>query len=147
MIEYCIIKFFRIEFGIPLKKILLLWFKMQKSSHITRLFSVFLMSLIMMFTIFGKTFSATQLRQQEVKKTKTEQSNHSHKSDNASISELSVMQVSASMTIDFSQAFFFTPQVYSFLIFEKRFSVIKNLSFRLPLLEILFEHFIVTNAP
>ena len=136
-----------VEFGIPLKKMLLLLFKMQKSSHIARLFSVFLMSLIMMFTIFGKTFSATQLRQQEVKKTKTEQTNHSEKTDNSSISELSVMQVSASMTIDFSQAFIFTPQVFSFLMFEKQSSVIKNLSFRLPLLEILFEHFIVTNAP
>lgn len=101
----------------------------------------------MMFTIFGKTFSATQLRQQEVKKTKTEQSNHSEKTDNTSISELSVMQVSASVSIDFSQAFIFTPQIFSFLRFEKQFSLIKNLSFRLPLLEILFEHFIVTNAP
>ncbi len=101
-----------------------------------------------MFTVFGKTFSATQLRQQEVKKAKTEQSNHSEKSENsASISELSVMQVSASVTIDFSQDFVFTPQVFSFLMPEKKFSLIKNLSFRLPLLEILFEHFIVTNAP
>jgi hypothetical protein len=120
---------------------------MQKSSHIARLFSVFLMSLIMMFTVFGKTFSATQLRQQEVKKAKTEQSNHSEKSDNVSISELSVMQVSASVSIDFSQDFVFNPQAFSFLIPEKKFSLIKNLSFRLPLLEILFEHFIVTNAP
>jgi hypothetical protein len=121
---------------------------MQKSSHIARLFSVFLMSLIMMFTVFGKTFSATQLRQQEVKKAKTEQSNHSEKSENnASISELSVMQVSASVSIDFSQDFVFNPQAFSFLMAEKKFSLIKNLSFRLPLLEILFEHFIVTNAP
>jgi hypothetical protein len=120
---------------------------MQKSSHIARLFSVFLMSLIMMFTVFGKTFSATQLRQHEVKNAKTEQSHHSEKSDNVSISELSVMQVSASMTIDFSQDFVFTPQVFSLLMIEKKFSIIKNLSFRLPLLEILFEHFIVTNAP
>ena len=120
---------------------------MQKSSHIARLFSVFLMSLIMMFTVFGKTFSATQLRQNEVEKAKTEQSNHSEKSDNASISELSVMQVSASVTIDFSQDFVFTPQVFSFLRIEKKFLFFKNLSFRLPLLEILFEHFIVTNAP
>ena len=120
---------------------------MQKSSHIARLFSVFLMSLIMMFTVFGKTFSATQLRQYEVKKVKTEQSNHSEKSNDYSISELSVMQVSASVTIDFSQDFVFTPQTFSFLVAEKKFSFIKNLTFRLPLLEILFEHFIVTNAP
>ena len=120
---------------------------MQKSSHIARLFSVFLMSLIMMFTIFGKTFSASQIRQHEVKKAKTEQPKQTSKSDSCSISELSVMQVSASMTIDFSQAFIFTPQVFSFLMFEKQSSVIKNLSFRLPFLEILFEHFIVTNAP
>lgn len=120
---------------------------MQKSSHIARLFSVFFMSLILMFTVFGKTFSATQIRQQEVKNAKTEQSNHSEKSHDCSISELSVMQVSASVTIDFSQDFVFTPQVFSFLMAEKRFSIIKNLTFRLPLLEILFEHFIVTNAP
>jgi cytoskeletal protein RodZ len=120
---------------------------MQKSSHIARLFSVFLMSLIMIFTVFGKTFSAIQLHQQEVKKAKTEQSHHSEKSDNASISELSVMQVSASVTIDFTQDFVFTPQTFSFLMLEKKFSRINNLSFRLPLLEILFEHFIVTNAP
>jgi len=120
---------------------------MQKSSHIARLFSVFLMSLIMMFTVFGKTFSATQLRQQEVKKAKTEQSHHSKKSEIVSISELSVMQVSASVTIDFTQDFIFTPQVISFLRAEKKFSIVRNLSFRLPLLEILFEHFIVTNAP
>lgn len=121
---------------------------MQKSSHIARLFSVFLMSLILMFTVFGKTFSVSQLRQQEVNKAKTEQSNQSEKSDNhASISELSVMQVSASVTIDFSHDFAFTPQLFSFLRSEKKFSLIKNLSFRLPLLEILFEHFIVTNAP
>ena len=120
---------------------------MQKSSHIARLCSVFLMSLIMMFTIFGKTFSASQVRQHEVKKVKTEQSSHSEKSNDCSISELSVMQVSASVTIDFSQDFAFTPQVFSFLMAEKQFSIIKNLAFRLPLLEILFEHFIVTNAP
>ena len=120
---------------------------MQKSSHIARLFSVFLMSLIMMFTVFGKTFSVTQLRQQEVKKAKTEQSHHSEKSGSVSISELSVMQVSASVTIDFTQDFVFIPQVISFLRAEKKFSIVRNLSFRLPLLEILFEHFIVTNAP
>jgi hypothetical protein len=120
---------------------------MQKSSHIARLFSVFLMSLIMMFTVFGKSFSATQLHQHEVKKAKTERSNHSEKSNDFSISELSVMLVSASVTIDFLQDFIFTPQVFSFLRAEKKFSPIKNLSFRLPLLEILFEHFIVTNAP
>jgi len=120
---------------------------MQKSSHIVRFFSIFLMSLIVIFTVFGKTFSATQLRQQEVKKAKTEQSHHSEKSKDASISELSVMQVSASVTINFSQDFVFTPQSFSFLSIEKKFSLVKNLSFRLPLLEILFEHFIVTNAP
>jgi len=120
---------------------------MQKSSHIARLFSVFLMSLIMMFTVFGKTFSVTQLRQQEVKKAKTEQSHHSEKSESVSISELSVMQVSASVTIDFTQDFVFIPQVISFLRAEKKFSIVRNLSFRLLLLEILFEHFIVTNAP
>ena len=111
---------------------------MQKSSHIARLFSVFLMSLIMMFTVFGKSFSATQLRQHEVEKAKTEKSNHSEKSDSVSVSELSVMQVSASVTIDFSQDFVFIPQVFSFLRAEKKFSPIKNLSFRLPLLEVLF---------
>ena len=100
-----------------------------------------------MFTVFGKTFSATQLRQHEVEKVKTEQSHHSEKSNDYSISELSVMQVSASVTIDFSQDFVFTPQTFSFLVAEKKFSFIKNLTFRLPLLEILFEHFIVTNAP
>ena len=120
---------------------------MQKSSHIARLFSVFLMSLIMMFTIFGKTFSASQIRQHEVKKAKNEQSKQTSKSDNCSISELSVMQVSASMTIDFSQSFFFTPQVFYFLTTEINFSTIKNLTFRLSLLEILFENFIATNAP
>jgi hypothetical protein len=120
---------------------------MQKSSPIARLFSVFFMSLMLMFTVFGKTFSATQLHQQEVKNTKTEQTKHSQKSHDCSISELSVMQVSASVTIDFSQDFVFTPQVISFLMAEKKFSIIKNLTFRLPLLEILFEHFIVTNAP
>ena len=120
---------------------------MQKSSHIVRFFSIFLMSLIVIFTVFGKTFSATQLHQQEVKKAKTEQSNHSEKSKTFSISELSVMQVSASVTINFSQDFVFTPQSFSFLSIEKKFSLVKNLSFRLPLLEILFEHFIVTNAP
>lgn len=100
-----------------------------------------------MFTVFGKTFSATQLRQHEVKKAKTEQSHHSEKSNDVSISELSVMQVSASVTIDFAQDFVFNSNVFSFLMPEKKFSRIKNLSFRLPLLEILFEHFIVTNAP
>jgi hypothetical protein len=105
------------------------------------------MSLMLMFTVFGKTFSASQVRQQEIKKTKTEQSHQSEKSDNCSISELSVMQVSAPMTIDFSQDFIFTSQIFSFLMPEKTFQLIKNLSFRLPHLEILFEHFIVTNAP
>jgi len=99
-----------------------------------------------MFTIFGKTFSTSQIHQ-EVKKSKTEQSNHSKKTDNYTISEFSVMQVSSSVSIDFSEVFFFTPQVFSFLKSEKQFSIIKSLSFRLPLLEILFEHFIVTNAP
>lgn len=120
---------------------------MKKFSYIARLFSVILMSLIIMFTIFGKTFSATQLRQKEVEKAKTEQSDHSKKPESVSISELSVMMVSASMTIDFSQDFVFTLQSFPFLSIEKKFSLVKNLSFRLPLLEILFEHFIVTNAP
>ena len=120
---------------------------MKKFSYIARLFSVILMSLIIMFTIFGKTFSATQLRQKEVEKVKTEQSDHSKKPEGFSISELSVMMVSASMTIDFSQDFVFTLQSFPFLSIEKKFSLVKNLSFRLPLLEILFEHFIVTNAP
>lgn len=105
------------------------------------------MSLIMMFTIFGKTFSATQLRQQEVKNAKTEQSSHSEKSHDCSISELSVMQVSASVTIDFTHDFVFIPQIFSLVLAEKKFSIINYLTFRLPFLEILFEHFIVTNAP
>ena len=120
---------------------------MQKTSHISRLFSVFLMSLMLMFTVFGKTFSASQTRQQAVEKAKTEQTKHSEKSDNCSISELSVMQVSAPVTIDFSQDFIFNSQVFSFLMPEKHIQTIKNLPFRLPHLEILFEHFIVTNAP
>ena len=100
-----------------------------------------------MLTVFGKSLLASQLRHNEVEKAKTEERNHSEKSESVSISELSVMQVSASMTVDFSQDFVFTPQVFSFLMTEKKFSLVKNLSFRLPLLEILFEHFIVTNAP
>ncbi|MCU0469410.1 MAG: hypothetical protein MUF58_12490 [Arcicella sp.] len=120
---------------------------MQKNSHISRLFSVFLMSLMLMFTVFGKTFSATQMRQQAHETAKTETTKHSEKSDNCSISELSVMQVSAPVSIDFSQEFTFAPQVFSFLLPERNIQEIPNLSFRLPHLEILFEHFIVTNAP
>jgi hypothetical protein len=105
------------------------------------------MSLMLMFTIFGKTFSASQVRLQAGEKAKTEQSKHSEKSDNCSVSELSVMQVSAPVTIDFSQEFIFTSQVFSFLMPENHIQTVKNLLFRLPHLEILFEHFIVTNAP
>jgi hypothetical protein len=138
---------FGTEFGITLKKVLLLSFKMQKSSHIARLFSVFMMSLMLMFTVFGKTFSASQMRVQAIQKAKTEQSGQSKESKQCSVSELSVMQVSAPVTIDFANDFIFTPQVFSFLSPQKKAQTSKNLSFRLPHLEILFEHFIVTNAP
>ena len=138
---------FGIEFGITLKKVLLLSFKMQKSSYIARLFSVFMMSLMLMFTVFGKTFSASQMRVQEVKKAKTEQSKDSKESNQCSVSELSVMQVSAPAVFDFANDFIFTPQVFSFLSHEKKTQIFQKLSFRLPHLEILFEHFIVTNAP
>ena len=120
---------------------------MQKSSHIARLFSVFMMSLMLMFTVFGKTFSASQMRVQEVKKVKTEQSKDSKESNHCSVSELSVMQVSAPAVFDFANDFIFTPQVFSFLSPEKKVPIFQKLSFRLPHLEILFEHFIVTNAP
>ena len=102
------------------------------------------LSIILGLAIFVTTFTPHLL---EIKKAKTEQSNHSEKSKSFSISELSVMHVSASVTINFSQDFVFTPQSFSFLSIEKKFPLVKNLSFRLPLLEILFEHFIVTNAP
>ena len=120
---------------------------MQKSSPIARLFSVFMMSLMLMFTVFGKTFSASQMRVQEVKKAKTEQSKDSKESNQCSVSELSVMQVSAPAVFDFANDFTFTPQVFSFLSSEKKAQTFQKLSFRLPHLEILFEHFIVTNAP
>ena len=138
---------FGIEFGITLKKALLLSFKMQKSSHIARLFSIFMMSLMLMFTVFGKTFSASQMRVREVKKAKTEQSKDSKGSNQYAVSELSVMQVSAPAVFDFANDFVFTPQVFSFLSPEKKGQIFQKLSFRLPHLEILFEHFIVTNAP
>ena len=138
---------FGTEFGITLKKVLLLSFKMQKSSHIARLFSVFMMSLMLMFTVFGKTFSASQMRVQAIQKAKTEQSKDSKESNQCSVSELSVMQVSAPAVFDFANDFVFTPQVFSFLSPEKKAQTFQKLSFRLPHLEILFEHFIVTNAP
>lgn len=141
------LKNFGTEFGIILKKVLLLSFKMQKSTPITRLFSIFMMSLMLMFTVFGKTFSASQVRVQAIQKAKTEQSGHSKESHQCSVSELSVMQVSAPVTIDFAQDFIFTPQVFSFFSPEKKAQFSQKLSFRLPHLEILFEHFIVTNAP
>jgi hypothetical protein len=120
---------------------------MQKSTHIARLFSVFMMSLMLMFTVFGKTFSASQMRVQAIQKAKTEQSGQSKESNQCSVSELSVMQVSATVVIDFANDFIFTPQVFSFLDVLKKTLITQNLSFRLPHLEILFEHFIVTNAP
>jgi hypothetical protein len=120
---------------------------MQKSSHIARLFSVFMMSLMLMFTVFGKTFSASQMRVQAIQKAKTEQSGQSKESKQCSVSELSVMQVSAPVVIDFANDFIFTPQVFSFLDALKKTPISQKLSFRLPHLEILFEHFIVTNAP
>jgi hypothetical protein len=122
-------------------------FKMQKSSHIARLFSVFMMSLMLMFTVFGKTFSASQMRVQAVQKAKTEQSGQSKESEKCSVSELSVMQVSSPVVIDFANDFIFTPQVFSFLSSQEKAQISQKLSFRLPLLEILFEHIIVTNAP
>ena len=120
---------------------------MQKSTPIARLFSVFMMSLMLMFTVFGKTFSASQMRVQAIQKAKSEQSGQSKDSNQFSASELSVMQVSAPTTIDFAQDFIFTPQVFSFLSPQKKAQISKNLSFRLPYLEILFEHYIVTSAP
>ena len=120
---------------------------MQKSSHIARLFSVFMMSLMLMFTVFGKTFSASQMRVQAIQKAKTEQSGQPKESKQCSVSELSVMQVSAPVVIDFANDFIFTPQVFSFLSPQKKTQISQKLSFRLPHLEILFEHFIVTNAP
>jgi uncharacterized membrane protein len=120
---------------------------MQKSTHISRLFSVFLMSLMIVFTVFGKTIHSSQIRQQYVSKAKTEQSHQSKDQQQCSVSELSVMQVSTPVTIDFAQEFIFTLYEFAFLKVQQMVETPKSLAFRLAHLEVLFEHFIVTNAP
>ncbi|MEA5138891.1 hypothetical protein [Arcicella rigui] len=120
---------------------------MQKNTHISRLFSVFLMSLVMLFTVFGKNIHASQNRHQELGKVKTEQSQDSKAPKQCSVSELSVMQVSVPINIDFAQDFIFKVCEFAFLKAEPNIQAVQNLSFRLPHLEVLFEHFIVTNAP
>ncbi len=120
---------------------------MQKNIHISRLFSVFLMSLVMLFTVFGKNIHASQNSPQELGKVKTEQQQDSKAPKQCSVSELSVMQVSVPINIDFAQDFIFKVCEFAFLKVESNIQSVQNLSFRLPHLEVLFEHFIVTNAP
>lgn len=120
---------------------------MQKNSHIARLISVFFMSLVIVFTVFGKTINASYKSQTALPKVKTEQTQDNNTPKQCSISELSVMQVSVPVNIDFAQEFIFHPCEFAFLSFERTIQSVQNLAFRLPHLEVLFEHFIVTNAP
>jgi len=120
---------------------------MQKHSHIARLVSVFFMSLVIVFTVFGKTINASQRSQIAVSKVKTEQTQDNNTPKQCSISELSVMQVSVPVNIDFAQEFIFSPCEFAFLSAQRPIQAVQNLAFRLPHLEVLFEHFIVTNAP
>lgn len=121
---------------------------MHKNSHIARTFSTFLMCLMLMFTIFGKTFSASQLAHVGGKKVKTTQTEKQKQDPRASsISELSVMQASTPISVDFSPEFTFTSQVLSFVVPTLHSKVVKETIYRLSFHEILFEHFIATNAP
>jgi hypothetical protein len=106
------------------------------------------MCLMLMFTVFGKTFSASQLHYSVSKQTKTEQSEKQRRAaKECSVSELSVMQTSSSVTIDISQDFIFelpsiTIPVVAKQIAPKAIGLCQNTFY-----EILFEHFISTNAP
>ncbi len=120
---------------------------MNKPNHIRQSYSIILMVLMMVFSIFGKTIPTnyTLNKKAYLKKLST----HSEQKDknNASLSELSVMQLSVPVAVDFCPDFIFQKNIYTFFYSEIRLSVKQLLSFRLPLLEVLFEHYIVTNAP
>lgn len=121
---------------------------MHKNSHIARTFSTFLMCLMLMFTVFGKTFSASQRVNAGEKNVKTTQTDKQKQDPRAcSVSELSVMQASTPISVDFSPEFTFTPQLISFVAPTLHSEVAKETIYRLSFHEILFEHFIATNAP
>lgn len=104
---------------------------------------------MLMFTVFGKTFSASQQYvyggEKKAKTTQTEKQKQDPRA--CSVSELSVMQASTPISVDFSPEFTFTPQVISFVAPTLHSEVVKETIYRLSFHEILFEHFIATNAP
>ncbi|MDI9861557.1 hypothetical protein [Flectobacillus roseus] len=121
---------------------------MKKTSHISRLFSTFFVCLMLMFTVFGKTFSVSQVHYSGVKKAKTEQSKKQKgATPECSVSELSVMHASPSISFDTVSDFVFSiPSVAIPVAVHALGQQLKVTSPNI-LYEILFEHFIATNAP
>ncbi|MBP6385398.1 MAG: hypothetical protein KA313_08960 [Pseudarcicella sp.] len=120
---------------------------MQKTNHISRYSSIVLVITMLVFSIFGKTISAFQSSKHQ-QHSKNQQNKPASKNEKScTVSELSVMQISAPVVVNFHTDFVFNKLDYHFLFSENKFSLKNFVSFRLPLLEILFEHYIVTNAP
>ncbi len=97
-----------------------------------------------MFTVFGKTFSASQVHYSSHQKAKTE---HSNKQKECSVSELSVVHASTSLSFDATPDFIFQCQSINLPLRNletfPRLLVTPFYAFH----EILFEHVIATNAP
>lgn len=124
---------------------LLLQIKMQKTTQIFRLTSTILVCLMLFLNVFGKGLSAIPVLK-TVKFEKTSKSEKPQK-EVCTVSELSAVTVSSPIILDFSQDFIFLLNTCIFGDFNKQVAKIANLTYRLSYFEVLFEHFIVTNAP
>jgi hypothetical protein len=119
---------------------------MQNRSHIARLTSTLMMSLLLFLTVFGKELTARQVVTQKAKATQTEKKSADSSKD-CSVSELSSAMVVSPVTPHFAQEFHIVPLSFSFETAQKVVTKATKPLFTLEYFEILFEHFIVTNAP
>jgi hypothetical protein len=129
------------------EKVLLLWFIMQKTNYIARISSTFLMCVIMVFTVFGKNFSSSHVAK-IVKETKTEKrSEKKNAPKQFSVTELAVVQASAPVSLDYHPDFVFFAKPIFVSSPENQFQTVTKPLYQFSFHEILFEHFIATNAP
>lgn len=129
------------------EKVLLLWFIMQKTNYIARISSTFLMCVIMVFTVFGKNFSSSHTSK-IAKDTKTEKrSEQKNAPKHFSVSEPTVVQTSVSVSLEYHPDFIFFTKPTFVSTSGKQFQTVTKPLYQFSFHEILFEHFIATNAP
>lgn len=107
------------------------------------------MFLLLFLTIFGKEISAKHIAVAKAQNEKQVKDTENQKSDSqeSTISELSSAMVSAPLTVDFQQAIVPLSTAFRFVASPSVSLPLSKPTFRLAYFEILFEHFICTNAP